>query len=891
MADETIQWDSDFPLAQPNYDDVIMGKSVSTGNPVKFRIEDIQAAAGNNVIGAASPGDSPSGTETNGQSYRVSNDTGADQTFTNFLTNVPDGSGGFLPVVVPTKTSGLLTKSGGSWVFVKDELNTAGLVPKTDIVDNLTTPDATKPLSAKQAQELTPNGGYTDTTQDLADATAYASDNFVWQNLIDIDKVLVGLVLKTTDGTTSVSGTNDTTPFLKALPNTSYSVSVLSTWVICEYDSAKNFIKSTVVSGSGTFTTGSTTAFVRMSFGHIYLGIVQLMKGTVKPYQNYLFGINKLAIAADKILGVLPLSKLPVMPAKNIEGYMPGKNLIDISTAVPNTTLDASGAQNASATYSLIPFFKVLPNTVYTLTTTRFHWTAYYDINLNPISSTPHSPTDVNTEATPANAIYVQFAFDAIGSDPALQYELGPAKTEYQAFGYSLDKLLLPKIPDTPNIHTVTNRVSKSLRDLFPVLYLHLNKRDKDICIVWLGDSLSTMNGYATPRLDASTRPPLMIEFAHPTFVEELLRWPGQEYKRFDVAGIFTETFSTASTVTTDPAWDWENPAIINRPSITRILDGTNCSTSYLIPISANRCDFIIRTDYLNAVNATITISKGNNSVKVFDETTGTYIEANGYSYTAKELDQILVGPSGNYRESVYQKRIKMLTTRTKNDGAITVTITNNGAGRLTYWGIQHSPLNFMLDFLCNARGGHNIAKLRCFERVDVDAFKPDLILKQSCTNNENIVMAADDGTPADRSTNTPDAMANRFLTYINSLETKSYAPAVVNWTLGPSYTTNWTKKTSNDVLYGYSGDVKYTGYDYHDYLDAFLRANSKTQLDVWNCLNAEMNARSAELGVSIMQGILLASGQAGDSWVIDGTHPNNNGAKVIFEILRPFFI
>jgi hypothetical protein len=105
----------------------------------------VQDAMGNSIIGSALPTDSPSGTETNGQSYRVSNskdipdpdDGSNDDTYTNFLTNVSDGSGGFLPVKVPAKTSGLIIKNADGWAFVPNAVDTSDLATKQEVGEKL----------------------------------------------------------------------------------------------------------------------------------------------------------------------------------------------------------------------------------------------------------------------------------------------------------------------------------------------------------------------------------------------------------------------------------------------------------------------------------------------------------------------------------------------------------------------------------------------------------------------------------------------------------------------------------------------------------------------------------------------------------------------------------
>lgn len=155
MADQpTIQFPEGMSYEpNPSFDDKIMLRKATGGDPVYSNVEDFMSASASQILGTATPSDSPTGSETNGQSYRVSNtkavpdpnDGSNDDTYTNFLTNVSDGSGGFLPVVVPASTSGLLTKSGGSWVFVKD-------ASATKIINSLDSDDTTAALGADQGK-------------------------------------------------------------------------------------------------------------------------------------------------------------------------------------------------------------------------------------------------------------------------------------------------------------------------------------------------------------------------------------------------------------------------------------------------------------------------------------------------------------------------------------------------------------------------------------------------------------------------------------------------------------------------------------------------------------------------------------------------------------------
>lgn len=590
--------------------------------------------------------------------------------------------------------------------------------------------------------------------------------------------------------------------------------------------------------------------------------------------------------------------------------FVAGKNLIDPDTFTTGFLLGSNGSTSVSDGYKTTSKFLVKPSQSYTLSSSREVVINFYTVSNVFISYTLITLAQAAagyTVTSPSNAYYGRFSAHTTATYH--QMEEGTVKTTSEPFSFKMRDLVVGEVVEARDGEQtlkdrlfeiehgdITYKVTSKLSEMAPDFYTHWKLKDKDLVVEILGDSLSTLNNYTTPRTDVKTRPPLMIEYAYPSYIEELLRWDGQEYKRFDVEGIFTESYTTATNLEYDgSAWDWLTGSTFttNRPSITRILEGTNCSVSYTIPASANRCDFIYRTDYLNAPNAVVAISKGNGFVQVYDYTTDTWVEANGYSYSAKEADEILVWSAPNYyRESIYQRRLKMKTTKTKNDGTIGVTITNNGAGRLTYWGIQHSPLNYFIDVLANARGGHSITKLRKFERVDVDVFKPDLILLQLCTNNEGIIIAnSTTEAPIDRGTNTPSDMASRFLVYINALEAKTYTPTVISYTLFHAYATMWTSRTSDKVLYGYSGENKITGFDYHDYIEANLRANNKKRLSTWDCMREESKLKAKRENSIIMNSVLAQSGKTGKTWTVDGTHHNDLGAKVIFEIMKDFFV
>ena len=718
------------------------------------------------------------------------------------------------------------------------------------------------------------------------------------KNLFDKSKITTGYYYAYNTGVKTVATGYYYSDYIPVLGNTSYCVNQPSKH-ICFYDANKTYISGFLVSSSPrTFVTPANCVYVILSDGNSVQNTLQFEVGTVTTtFENYKVSIPSISVNYTNMVGTPDITNIvdkTVKSAKLVD-FTLGKNLFDKTKATDGYYYTYNtGVKGVDVLRFYSDYIPVLGNTAYFLNSNDCHM-CYF--NSDKVFISGLLPTNA-TFTTPSNCAYIIIS-PKITVKNSIQLEIGTVGTPYTPYVYTLQNLGV-EFNNLTGVNLtkikVTNKVSEKMSNLAPTFFKHWKAKDKDLVAIILGDSLSTIRtDFSSARADANTRPPLMIANSYPTYIEELLRWEGQEYKRFDVSGIFTELCTSASSLDYDSAWDWIASGTGNaKPALTRVLEGTNCSVTYTIPNGARRCDFIYRTDYLNAINSIVSINGGNGIVQVYDENTSTWIEANGYSYVAKEVDQIITGTTGsNLRKSIYQKRLKMRTVVLEYDGTAIVTITNNGSGRLTYWGIQHSPHEYFIDFLAQARGGHNILAIRNFEAWDVDCFKPDLILKQNCTNNENITIGnTNDGiSPTHRNANTPQAMADRFLTYTSDLEAKSYAPTVISYTLFHSYFTNWLAKDSNKTLFAYVTDGKVTGFDYHDYLDYQLINNNKKQLMVWKCLNEESKIKSIEENSPIMECVCKLSGINGTTWHVDGTHQNDLGARVIFEIMKPFFI
>lgn len=102
--------------------------------------------------------------------------------------------------------------------------------------------------------------------------------------------------------------------------------------------------------------------------------------------------------------------------------------------------------------------------------------------------------------------------------------------------------------------------------------------------------SMLTDMDYASERADQPYRPPMCTELNLPSYIEEKLRWKGQQYRRFDANGeqnqsnnpVFIESGGMAVTRNNDAAWDWQLPTpVANYNGITRIITGANPQVSF----------------------------------------------------------------------------------------------------------------------------------------------------------------------------------------------------------------------------------------------------------------------------------------------------------------------
>lgn len=503
--------------------------------------------------------------------------------------------------------------------------------------------------------------------------------------------------------------------------------------------------------------------------------------------------------------------------------------------------------------------------------------------------------------------------------DGTAQLESGEMPTTYQAYNLKpyIKTALLPVQSGNSSSATLddsawfkyTKADSPTIYpDKLPNFRKHMLLKDKDVCVVMTGTSLTARTSeHCTLRTDANLRPPMMHSNAFCSHVWDALKWEGQQYRRYD-AGYFTETgtFATASNLA-----EWDDGAY--RDGLTRYSEDAAAVVQFTIPIDAWQFNFIYRTDSLGC-EAKLVIAGGVGLVQVYDEATATWVEANNYVFSMLEaapvtrtvaIPSVILETTSNYTlaskgNTTYQKRLKMRCRST--DGSIdsrasakTVTISNNsGSGRFMYWGVEWSPRQFMVTYINSSRGSHNTSAtgttgLPRFQDNEVWSFKPDLILSELAIHNDGAAAAG--VYPVGQW----KQLAKHYVTNL-SYELSLYSRAAF-FNLTPEYAFFMGSITWNFGGINDDGSLKYD----LQTSSAFGSAKAMSALDKYqeavqylreqNIVCLDTAQRWVEAGNALfgdLKTATLGSGKGGATFTNKGSHWNDTGGKIMAKAVIP---
>ena len=536
-----------------------------------------------------------------------------------------------------------------------------------------------------------------------------------------------------------------------------------------------------------------------------------------------------------------------------------------------------------------------------------------------PVAGGGHAfqvPTGMGITHVVVNLWKAGHSASATSLDGEVQLELGEMATAYRPYNASLkvkpellfDSGTSPLPPgngfDAAAWYRFTEGDSGDyLADKLPEFRKHWLARDKNLCVVNTGTSLTARTvEHCTEHPQAAFRPPLMHSNNMASILWDKMKWDGQQYRRYDSSGFFTETgaFSTATNLA-----EWDDGAY--RHGLTRYANGP-ASVEFTVPVAAWQFNFIYRTDSLGAEACTLTVDGGSGLMQV-QSPAGAWVEANGYVFSMREpapVARSIVVPNpstgGSSTISIpskgnttYQKRLKMRCKGGAVDSrAVDKIVTVSAAsGRFMYWGVEWSPREFMLTYVNAARGSHNTQAtsatgLPRYQDNEVWSFSPDLLFFELPIHNDG---AAGAGIYA---AGIWGRLTENFVfreDYELSLRARAahfgLAPEIGMFTSSIA----WNFGGIDD-----DGSLKFGEQSGGQMMTALDKFSEAVQW-VWEhhpdvvCIHAAK--RWVDAGFAIFGDLRAAtegSGKAGPTFTNEGSHWNDTGSKVIAKVLTPVF-
>lgn len=442
------------------------------------------------------------------------------------------------------------------------------------------------------------------------------------------------------------------------------------------------------------------------------------------------------------------------------------------------------------------------------------------------------------------------------------------------------------------------------LRERWPVFTKHALLKDKDLCVLSTGTSLTARSTeHHTDHPDAAHRPPLMHSNNLASHIWDRLAalFPGQKYARYDDTDYITEGSGTWATSHNLSEWDDGS----YRNGLTRYSESDGASVSFTIPAGTWAWRFIHRTDSVASEVIGVAIAGGDDLVEVYDENTSSWIEANGYSFSQREAaasgrtvsiphadtsDNEFVNQSITTKgNTTYQKRLKFRVLDRESDIAITFTNADSST-RFNYWGAEWSFRQYMITYINAARGSHHTRAeasggLPRFADNEVHSFKPDLIFGELPIHNDGAAGISVSDTWDRWGRLTDNYLWNED--YELSLKTRAayygYTPEFGFWTPSIAYNFGGIGE-DGQLLYSVQNDgVPMTALDKFDQAVAWAREHHPEAVVI------HAVRRWVEAGFAIYGDLKTAttgSSKGGLTMTNDGSHPNDVGDAILAKLV-----
>lgn len=500
--------------------------------------------------------------------------------------------------------------------------------------------------------------------------------------------------------------------------------------------------------------------------------------------------------------------------------------------------------------------------------------------------------------------------------DGTVQLEVGEVSTPYRPYE-PVDRIRADLLPDGSGgggggtttvlndqawLTYVRGEPQPYSRDRWPEFSKHMLLKDRDVCVVSVGTSLTARSTeHHTDHPDAKHRPPLLHSRNLASHIWDALSrgWEGQRYARYDDTAVVTEAGGGWATAFNLAEWDDGG----YRNGLTRYTTANGASVAFAVPAGTWAWRFIHRTDSVASTALSVAISGGNGLAQVWDEATAAWIEANGYTFSQREAapatrsvsipnpdtDVFASSTIASKGDTTYQKRLKLRFIDRSAARTVTITNTVNGT-RMCYWGCEWSPRQHMLTYVNAARGSHNTQATQAtgLPRMadnEVHGFRPDLIFGELPIHNDGAA-----GIGVYSTWDRWGRLANNYVwraDYELSLATRAahfgYTPEFGWWT--PSITTQFNGVSpAGDLLTSVQGDgAVMTALDKFDQAVAWVREHHPEAVMI-HAVRRWVEAGNAIYGD--LHTATAASSKSGPTMTNDGGHANDVGDAILAKIV-----
>jgi hypothetical protein len=255
----------------------------------------------------------------------------------------------------------------------------------------------------------------------------------VGKNLFNKSAAEAGYYVSETTGNKLANASYNCTEYIPVQSDTNYAVNVTNR--IAWYDANKVFISGLYYVAGDPLKSPVNAKFFRGTMTPATIDTYQFEKGTVSTvYEPFNYFLSP-SVLAEKIITNKMLNE-KIVDVNKTDFIVIGKNLFNKDTVTTGHYVNhANGNISVNVSYDASDYIEIEPDTNYT--TNYVYYLAFYDENKIFISGLNNGYT--NTFKTPVNAKYLRITITPDLLD-ALQIEKGTSSTEYQPFGYVINK-------------------------------------------------------------------------------------------------------------------------------------------------------------------------------------------------------------------------------------------------------------------------------------------------------------------------------------------------------------------------------------------------------------------------------------------------------------------